>query len=94
MREMNEAVITINDREFCIALLEGSNLDEATKFNIENTARYKRAGSWGTETRMDQLILEQTLRKFTVIENQTTNILFNQNDRRGYLMGNSGQNQR
>ena len=31
-RDMNEAERTINDKVFCIALLERFNLDEATKF--------------------------------------------------------------
>ena len=73
-RKMNEPEMTINDILFCIALLEGSNLDEATKINIEKIARNK--GSSGMETRMDSAFLEQTLRKFTVKENQTKNILF------------------
>ena len=69
MREMNEAEMTINDRVFCIALLEGSNQAEATTINIEIIAGNKE--HWGTKARMDPIMLEQTLRRFTVKENQT-----------------------
>ena len=73
---MNEAEMTTNDRVFCKPLPEGSNLDGATTIIIENIARNK--GTEGTETRMDLAFLEQTLRRFTVNEIQTANILFNQ----------------
>ena len=83
----------INDRVFWIALLEGSKLDEAIKTLKENLARNK--GHGGTEVRMDPIVMEQALRRFTVIENEASNILFNQNNSRGYqMMGNKGQNQR
>ena len=39
-RETNEAELASNDRVFCIALLR-SNLDEATKIDIQNIARNK-----------------------------------------------------
>ena len=77
---------------FCIALQEGSNLDEATKIRIKNIAQNK--GHWGTEVRMDPIVLEQTLRRFTLNENQTSNIPFNQIHRKGHHMGNWGQKQR
>ena len=65
---------------FCLALLEGSSLDKATKTTIVNIARNK--GSDGKETRMIQLFQNKKLRKFTTNENQTTNIRFNQNHSR------------
>ena len=43
---------------------------------------------------MAPIVVEQTLRRFTIKEKQTSNILFNQNHRRGYHMGNKGQNQK
>ena len=83
----------INDRVFCIALLEGSKLYEAIKTNNENIARNK--GRGGTEVRMDPIVMDQALRRFTVIENEASIILFNQNNSRGYqMMGNKDQNQR
>ena len=63
--------MTINDRVFSIALLEGSSLDEVTKTTIANMARNK--GSGRTETRMNPAILEQKLPKITINEKQTTN---------------------
>ena len=45
--DKNEAEMTINDRVFCIAPLQGSNIDEVTKIIIENIARNK--GHGGTE---------------------------------------------
>ena len=88
---MNEAEMTINDRLFCIALLEGSNVDEATKI-LTKTQRKKSHG--GTDVRMDPIVLELTLQRFTVNENQTLNILFNQNHSREHHMGNRLQNQK
>ena len=69
MREMNEAEMTINDRVFCIALLEGSNQEKATTINIESIAGNKE--HWWTKARMDPIMLEQTLRTITVKENET-----------------------
>ena len=74
--------MTINNRVFCLALLEVSSLDEATKTTIVSIAQNK--GSDGKETRMinDPAISEQKMRKFTTNENQTTNIRFDQNHNR------------
>ena len=41
---MNKAEMTIKDKVFCIALLEGSNREEATKIDIKNIARKKEHG--------------------------------------------------
>ena len=42
---MNEAEMTINDRLFCIALLEGSNVDEATKILTKTQRKKKTRGN-------------------------------------------------
>ena len=45
---MKEAEMTINGRVFCMALLEGSNLEKAT-INIEKIARNKGPRGNGSE---------------------------------------------
>ena len=47
-RELKEAEMTINGRVFCMALLEGSNLEKAT-INIEKIARNKGPRGNGSE---------------------------------------------
>ena len=75
-REMNETEMTINHRLFCIAHLEGFNLDKAIKINVEYIAQNK--GREGMERRIDPAILRTDVADNYLKENQTTNNFFKQ----------------
>ena len=66
---MNEAYMYICKQLYCVALLEGSKLDEATKTNLENIKKVK-----NTDKKLDFGMLEMSLKKFSVSDNETSNI--------------------